>query len=339
MQRAFLIGSGFSRAVSAHMPTLTELSAAVRTEIAAMRRPAIPAAETPVANDFEQWLSYLVDAPPWLDQAQQLRNRAAFADVATAIHAVLTAAQLRAVGDTQEPPDWLTQLVRYWDETRATVITFNYDVLIEMTWLIDHPPRAWHDLYPVPVTPAATRQAAGYGGSVGDDPPTLALLKLHGSLNWRYSGAAAPPGDPVYDIGVAGPWSIDGTGTPWPGRGERMVVDKVPMIVPPAAVKSPYYGNQIIRALWQQAAEALRDADELVLMGFSLPPSDQIVASLISTELPRDAAVVPVDPSTDVVDNLRRRLPAGTERDRVEPAFCGIDDSIPTWVRTFANLA
>jgi hypothetical protein len=335
MQRTFVLGSGFSRAVSAEMPIMAGLSAAVRSELTAMGRPALPAADTPVAHDFEQWLNFLVDAPPWLDEAQQLRNRAAFADVAMAIHTSLRTAQLRAVAGTSGPPEWLAALVRYWNETGSTVITFNYDVLVELAWLAEHPDRSWHELYPVPVAFAASRQM-----SLLTDQPlqALRLLKLHGSLNWWYSGPAAPPGDTVYDTGIAGPWTADGAGSRWPGLGERMVVDKVPMIIPPAAVKSRYYGNQIIRALWHQAAKALGAAEELVLMGFSLPPSDQIVASLIATELPPNALVVPVDTSTAVADNLRLRL-GGSAADRLVTAYCGTPDPIPSWTRTFANLS
>lgn len=46
------------------------------------------------------------------------------------------------------------------------------------------------------------------------------------------------------------------------------------MIVPPAAVKSPYYKNRTLQELWRLAAEALSQAEELVMMGFSLPQTD-----------------------------------------------------------------
>ena len=42
------------------------------------------------------------------------------------------------------------------------------------------------------------------------------------------------------------------------------------MIVPPAAVKSPYYSNGVLRSMWTKAAVALKQARELVIMGFTL---------------------------------------------------------------------
>jgi hypothetical protein len=111
---------------------------------------------------------------------------------------------------------------------------------------------------------------------------------------------------------------------------------KVPMIVPPAAVKSPYYGNHLIRAMWRQAAEALRKADELVIMGFSLPPSDQIVSSLLATELNVQATVTPVDYGKAIVDHLKDVL--GCDRQVVTEYAGRKDRAVPDWVRFRANL-
>ena len=37
----------------------------------------------------------------------------------------------RTLQESDEPPDWLSRLVRYWHNERATVITLNYDTLVE----------------------------------------------------------------------------------------------------------------------------------------------------------------------------------------------------------------
>jgi hypothetical protein len=64
--RVYLLGAGFSRAVSAEMPLTKELSKAVEDKL---RERDIPGAGTPVALDFERWLSYLIERPPWLNSA------------------------------------------------------------------------------------------------------------------------------------------------------------------------------------------------------------------------------------------------------------------------------
>jgi len=68
MDRVYLLGAGFSRAISNLMPTMDELSEAVKAELAGID---IPGANTPVASNFEQWLSYLIERPPWLSSADQ----------------------------------------------------------------------------------------------------------------------------------------------------------------------------------------------------------------------------------------------------------------------------
>src|SRR4029453_18515923 len=74
MKRVFVLGAGFSHAINEHMPTLPELSREVEKRLTADHRGYIPGAGTPVAKDFEAWLNYLVSAPPWLSDADRLRN-------------------------------------------------------------------------------------------------------------------------------------------------------------------------------------------------------------------------------------------------------------------------
>lgn len=310
MKRVFLLGAGFSHAVSMRMPMMRALSEQVREDVAHLGLPPLPGQDSPVSADFERWLSYLVEAPPWLSEGDALRNGGAFADVAASVARCMRNAQLSAVSSVQ--PEWLPKLVRYWQQTAAAVITFNYDALVELSWLTQFAEgrkRSWLDLYPVPVTPAASRTGMVLGG--GEVSPGVRLYKLHGSLNWYYSGPAGPTGDIVYDIGVDGEaWDPSGLR---PRFSELNIADKVQLIVPPAAAKSPYYRNGTIRALWRLAADELSRATEVVLMGFSLPPSDQLVASMLATVCTRRITFVPVNPSHDVVERLRTLLESGLD--------------------------
>jgi len=325
----YLLGSGFSRAINECMPTLAGLSDAIRSDLESRGLPPLPGQDSPLARDFEQWLSYLIEEPPWLSGGQRLRNRGAFSDVAESLHSVLSALQTRVLGD--RPPAWLLQLVRYWQATGTTVITFNYDMLVEAVWLTTAADHSWSDLYTVPIAPIASRVGAVLSGE--GNPDGMRLMKLHGSLNWRYSGPSSPAGDQVFDVGLR-PWG-QGTSTFYEDE-ETLSADKVPLIVPPAAIKSPYYVNNTIGALWRQAAEALRQADELVIMGFSLPPSDQIVSSMLATELNDQAVIVPVDFGKAVVDNLKRIV----DEERIVTDYAGRGNSaVSEWVEARANLA
>lgn len=159
-------------------------------------------------------------------------------------------------------------------------------------------------LYPAPITPIGTR-----GGNAFAElrpPHGLQLLKLHGSLNWWYSGPRSTPGDTIYGMSIKGDdWG--GEGLEWiPPHAEQLSVDLKPMIVPPTAVKSTYYANQTLQSLWGSAADAIREAEELVVVGFSFPPTDLLVSSLLSTNLPSTSRITPINPTDEVVPRIRR---------------------------------
>jgi hypothetical protein len=117
---------------------------------------------TPLVNNFEQWLSFLIDSPPWLPPAELARNRATFLHIAEAIATILSSRQEMTVSEHNgNCPNWLSNLVDLWGRENAKVITFNYDQLVELAWLSggrEGEPRArsW-DLYPAPLTPLIAR--------------------------------------------------------------------------------------------------------------------------------------------------------------------------------------
>jgi hypothetical protein len=167
----------------------------------------------------------------------------------------------------------------------------------------------------------------------------MQLLKLHGSLGWYYSGPGSPPSDPVYDSRLSGTW---GSGISLGNEKHAyLTADKQPLIVPPAAVKSPYYGNAILRSLWNQAADALAQADTVVIFGFSFPPTDQIVGALFATCVREAVTLVPVDRDPDVADRLVRLFTNvdGTVGERqIDRTYAHGDDAIARWVAVNAHL-
>lgn len=290
---------------------MAELSSAVKAELVAYD---VPGQDNPVSADFERWLSYLIENPPWLSPADQAQNRAGFMRVSEAVHTILSRSQDAAVESQEECPGWLQRVVAFWQQNSATVITFNYDNLTELAWRIhaapssfgpDRPrsPRSWIDLYPIPITTTGRRVAVTFGSIAPEDG--MHLLKLHGSLTWRYSGPDGALGDPLFDVlggGDPPQWNAESL-TP-SEKARREAYDLVPMIIPPTAVKSPYYGNGMLRANWKYAREALNHADELVLMGFSLPASDLLVSSMLATELRAESAITPVNRDTMILERI-----------------------------------
>jgi hypothetical protein len=286
----------------------------VRQRLADSGRP-LPASFGSFEDDLERWLSYLAEPQPWHELSDTYRNLATFSDVSQAIHEVLSVQQLDAVAG--EKPAWLGTLARGWMDHAATVISFNYDLLVEAA-LFDpqiegHAPS---DLYRVPVTPLGLRKAAVLAS---EGPLPVDLLKLHGSLNWYWSGLDASRSDPVFDATMTGGWSPDGLGSRLGPDIRDLVADKLPLVVPPTATKSSYYSNDILRGQWRLAAEALRQADELVIIGYSLPPSDLTVRNLLQTTF-RPGRVVPVNRSSASAESCSELF-----GDAVDRTYIGVD--------------
>jgi hypothetical protein len=325
MTTVYILGAGFSHAISEHMPLMRDLSGQIRARLGGLE---LPGQDTALANDFERWLSFLIDTPPWLSSGEAFRAHAAAADITTALHDVLSAAQ--SATTASEPPAWLVDLVGMWHGAREPVITFNYDHLVELAWCtLPDSPKSVLDLYPAPIGPVWNRVA---GVATSGHNPTLELMKLHGSLSWRYSGPSGPVGDPVYDIGIR-----DYFGRPPVDQSkiEFLHAHQQAMIIPPTAIKNQYYTNGILTGLWKRAAERLALADRIVLIGFSMPASDQIVASLLATTLRPQAIVIPVDTGSAVIDRLRDVLtrPDGALAVRtISEEFVGTSDAVERWV-------
>ena len=278
MSEVFLLGSGFSKAIDSRMPTLSELSADVYESMAHAWDEAWG---RDLRDNVELLLTYLGTQAPWARAPERYYALGMYHDVRDVVIHMLREAQAGVLSDKTALPDWLVDLIRFWHDNQSTVITFNYDVLVEQAFSESvqvevhqqqyraHPSM----LYPVPVTPATAR--AG-GALAPSDLDTFSLLKLHGSLSWYYSGTEAPPGDNVYSL------VDEGWGAPRRDR-DHWVVDKEPLVVPPLLEKSAFYANDLLRKQWQMAREAIQTADHVTCIGYSLPPTDLTVRFLLST--------------------------------------------------------
>ena len=257
MGDVFLLGAGFSKAVADEMPLLRELSDEVRS--AGLD---LSPLHLGLSSNIEIWLSYLSQRHPWLREQENLRNQALALDIAQKIENALTKREQSAI--QRDIPDWLAKLTQHWHQTRASVFTLNYDTLVE---------RAAHDftsveqLYPVTLTLASRRNAAIVSSGEID---SFKLFKLHGSVNWYYSGASEFTGEIIYYGNISG-WRSDSF---YGEQAESAVNDKVPLIVPPTIEKVRFFEHESLKGIWTQAVARVRNATRLYVIGYSLPPSD-----------------------------------------------------------------
>jgi len=127
------------------------------------------------------------------------------------------------------------------------------------------------------------------------------LIKLHGSINWRCDvndfnriiGSGQGVGeDPHIHI-----WKSDSHTQPND--------DVAPLVIPPLPAK-PLSSIGIFRWLWTKAFEYLRQAEEIIICGYSLPEIDQFARSLFSNfPSERLTKVTIVDPHPNIIEKWR----------------------------------
>jgi hypothetical protein len=245
----YIVGAGFSKAISSEMPVTSELN----TDVLNLFKDRFPQDYKffPVVDDIELLLTYLAEPQPWLAERQTLKNRSNFLLLSELISDVLLARQKRALTEINGNKEnvWALKLIKRWYSERTTVISLNYDVLIEylfnLSELIGKHARPYKEIYPMEISPISTRGGVGLMGGYPINS-SLLLYKLHGSINWLYSGAEEFYGEQIYDIGLEDLVKHDSVLKELAGvrARYRYSVDKVPLIVPPTNHKEKFFKNE-----------------------------------------------------------------------------------------------
>ena len=284
-REVFILGAGFSRAISNRMPLMGgDLTSAIGKEFSSdplFRK--VPFSNT----DIELAMTYLAGQNPWLDEADGFANRALLSRIIQTVWDHIHYKIPEVLSELPECRCWLVQLVHWLHTRAAVVITFNYDTLLERAFrtvmLSDkrNQPERVHpiDLYTIPLIQLGSGMDL-YGGPWLKH--TAEVLKLHGSVNWFYSGRSSYSGEPLYYICPMGWSSLDPT-----ERDARAVVaGRRPLIAPPVSDKSGYFDHEHLRFLWNRAATAIRNARRIYCIGYSLPKTDLAARFLFGAAQP-----------------------------------------------------
>lgn len=211
----------------------------------------------------------------------------------------------------------LRREIQMCDGDPLTIITFNQDLLIENE-LATFPAKmgllTLHDLYGgIPLSPLYGRsmsqnelfehQAAIEG--VAALPVTL--LKLHGSMNWMLRTTKRNP-----QVGTLFPRQNNASRSVFL-LNRRLIQDQLmmrtttaggtgrsrwylwPLVVPPIYDKQRITAMDLLKSVWDMAAQSLDEADRVVLVGYSLPEADILARQMLRRAFLGNAALDSVD--------------------------------------------
>lgn len=147
---------------------------------------------------------------------------------------------------------WLRDFVSEVRERKSTIVSFNWDLVLDELLL----------------NADSIREQYGFG----DEPDAPMLLKPHGSLNWfNEKQAAFIKNEKVVELAQSdskGTWAFTEFRSPLSKRGRRYD----PLIVPPHYMKR--FDQPGFQKVWNACVAKLSTASEVVFIGYSQPPSD-----------------------------------------------------------------
>ena len=252
------------------------------------------------------------------------------------IVAVLFQAQreCRQIGDRVHD-----SLAKEVDKTRDTVISYNYDLLVDQA--LRKAEKASSDDYgiafvgavdgsPGPSVREAYRRDPEIQPGCQGVQEGVPVLKLHGSLNWLgLAQANLFKRDPEVFYWPGAINVLVGPDFWWTGFGSLRAANGSndisqsgrlrPIIVPPTFAKDALRGSPMGK-LWPKAKEALEKCDRVAIIGLSLREADYQTRWLLRTAL---AAARPCDIEIDVVN------PSSEDRNRLSAFFLGLGRVVP----------
>ncbi len=335
MSDAFLLGAGFSKAICRTMPTMKELYEFLEPLIGTADGFSRAAYEYASGN-VETLLSYYAIPNPHDDTVELLRKQRVTTLLEIGIGELLQVREREGAEHGLNPNG--IKLVSKWHVQQSHILTTNYDTLVERlaaakeyTTVNGGKRKLFYtDLYPIPISSALSRDGGTVLGS--DYPDTFTLYKLHGSTAW-FKSTSETHFDPIFGLSHK---QFDNP------QHQKFIADKRRFIVPPVYDKSSLLNHESIRNLWWQARNnALRKADNLYVIGYSLPETDAAMHVLLWEGTRTDAPAMNRKKSLFVVDvdrtvSQRYAEKLGSYYD-VKDCYAGSPDAFDTFVEEYVS--
>ena len=207
-------------------------------------------------------------------------------------------------GATRRFVNWVFPPKVHVAEYENRVITFNYDTLLERPLLERGVSR--RKIY---FDRLVGRQTDGTNRKADEKFLHPLVLKLHGSVNWRCAQRdfESIVHGKAKELGKITIWSDD---KPCPNPDDSIS----PLIIPPIPNK-PITAASIFLHLWTTAYEYLYEATELVIVGYSCPPTDTLARTMFTHfENTRLREISIVDPNAGTLASYREMVPEKISR-------------------------
>lgn len=231
----------------------------------------------------------------------------------------------------------LSEITKAGKPKNLTIITFNYDLLAERA-LYEISSKKGAEVFSFPgcyrlddIERIQNVSGCDAFPDTSKDHNGVAILKLHGSMNWQSKHTSSEPTpsalfSPNRLLHVLNTPEIPGS-LSWKPKKRRIYMK--PIIVPPVSGKRGMMHNCMPK-LWSVASKALQQADRVVVAGYSCPPLDLEARILLSENLRKNSGkkLYVIDPNAESAAKF------------IE--ICGVDHatiyrSVKDWVRDADN--
>ena len=203
----------------------------------------------------------------------------------------------------------------------VSIITFNYDTLLEQAFAPLYPGTGYidycihlmnydkHDAlreFQFWINPREPVLAES-----DEDPASFKIIKLHGSLNWKYCNCCNQALLTTWDRGI----DLDSGSFVGYTQPEQKAYDYMcpldgtefqTLILPPSYVK--ILNNPVISQLFSEASREIRVTRRIVFIGYSLSDGDVHIKALFKKHLRPDVDLVAINPKASV--SVRHRYSA-----------------------------
>lgn len=233
----------------------------------------------PCYPNIEKILSFL-SAPPLHDRTIAHEHRLVAYDELVELIVLSLSKASQASSISTEIEEAYNKFALHLAETKSTVITFNYDLLLEklLTRTSQWQPYYGYgvhvpSVYKAMPTAPQTYLHQEYGEDTDMRWHEVTLLKLHGSINWGTPTITADKSEEIFQLPIKGGVSMADFALKTE-HGAPFTLYFKPVIVPPVLDKSSWLQNRSFRVIWNMAMQSIAEAEQITFIGYSLPATD-----------------------------------------------------------------